>query len=85
MVALEREPWFNRGMMTKTEAIERLGGTVSAAAKAIGITYQAVNKWPDLLSQRIADRVIAAEVRARRNVRGQPSRSRIAAEESEHA
>jgi hypothetical protein len=46
--------------MTKNEAIGLLGGTINAAAEAIGITYQAVNKWPDVLPQRIADRVQAA-------------------------
>jgi hypothetical protein len=46
--------------MLKTEAIDLLGGTVSAAAKAIGISWEAVNKWPDELPPRIADRVQAA-------------------------
>ena len=46
--------------MNKTEALELLGGTVSAAAKAIGISYQAVDKWPDDLPDRIVDRVQAA-------------------------
>lgn len=45
--------------MRKTQAIELLGGTIAAAAKAIGISYQAVNKWPDELPPRIADRVYA--------------------------
>ena len=49
--------------MKKTEAIEMLGGTVTAAAKAIGVSYQAVNKWPDDLTQKIQDRVVAAVVR----------------------
>jgi hypothetical protein len=46
--------------MLKAEAIELLGGTVAAASAAIGVTYQAVDKWPDVLPQRIADRVHAA-------------------------
>ena len=46
--------------MLKTEAIKLLGGTVPLAAAAIGVTYQAVDKWPDELPQRIADRVQAA-------------------------
>jgi transcriptional repressor of cell division inhibition gene dicB len=46
--------------MTKTEAINLLGGTVPAAARAIGCTYQAVDKWPEQLPPRIADRVQAA-------------------------
>lgn len=49
--------------MLKTEAIQLLGGSIPAAAKAIGITYQAVDKWPDVLSPRIADRVLAALAR----------------------
>lgn len=46
--------------MLKTEAIALLGGSVPAAASAVGVTYQAVDKWPDELPQRIADRVQAA-------------------------
>jgi len=46
--------------MLKAEAIQSLGGTVAAAAEAIGVSYQAVDKWPDELSPRIADRVQAA-------------------------
>ena len=49
--------------MIKTKAIELLGGTVSAAANAIGISYQAVDKWPDVLPPRIADRVYAVLAR----------------------
>jgi transcriptional repressor of cell division inhibition gene dicB len=46
--------------MRKSEALELLGGSIPAAADAIGVTYQAVDKWPDELPQRIADRVQAA-------------------------
>lgn len=49
--------------MKKQQAIQLLGGSVSAAAKAIGITYQAVKKWPSELSPRVADRVLAALAR----------------------
>lgn len=49
--------------MLKVTAIRLLGGTPDAAAQAIGITYQAVAKWPDLLPPRIADRVVAAIAR----------------------
>lgn len=56
------ELWFNSGML-KTKAIELLGGTVASAAKAIGVSYQAVDKWPDELPERIADRVLAAQAR----------------------
>jgi len=46
--------------MNKSEAIALLGGSVAAAAKAVGVTAQAVGQWPDPLPQRIADRVQAA-------------------------
>lgn len=49
--------------MQKNTAIDLLGGSISDAAEAIGITYQAVDKWPDELPQRIVDRVFAAVVR----------------------
>lgn len=49
--------------MLKSKAIELLGGTVTAAADAIGITYQGVEKWPNELPDRIADRVVAAIAR----------------------
>lgn len=49
--------------ITKTEAIAMLGGSTKSAAQAIGCTVQAVHKWPDVLSARIADRVIAAQTR----------------------
>jgi hypothetical protein len=52
--------------MLKAKAIEMLGGTVAAAADAIGVTYQAVDKWPDPLPARIEDRVLA--VLARRHL-----------------
>lgn len=49
--------------MHKSKAIELLGGSVAAAANAIGVTYQAVDKWPEILPDRIADRVLAAQAR----------------------
>ena len=58
MVAIGCELWFNDGMH-KTQAIELLGGTITEAAKAIGISYNAVYQWPDELPPRIADRVYA--------------------------
>lgn len=64
MVARRRELWFNAGM-DKATAIALLGGSVASAADAIGITYQAVDKWPDPLPPRIADRVLAAIARKR--------------------
>lgn len=51
--------------MMKTEAIELLGGSVASAAAEIGISYQAVVKWPDVLPSRIEDRVLAALARKR--------------------
>ena len=49
--------------MRKSKALELLGGTTATAAEAIGISYQAVEKWPDPLPPRIADRVQAAIAR----------------------
>lgn len=46
--------------MKRTTALELLGGTVASAAKAIGVTTQAVYAWDDDLAPAIADRVIAA-------------------------
>lgn len=51
--------------MLKAKAIELLGGTTASAAREIGITYQAVYKWPDELPASIADRVLAAVARKR--------------------
>ena len=45
------------------DAIDLLGGTKTGAAKAIGVSFAAVNKWPERLPSRISDRVIAALVR----------------------
>lgn len=49
--------------MRKTRAIELLGGTPTAAARAIGISASAVSQWPDELPPAIADRVQAAVAR----------------------
>lgn len=62
MVAFCVELWFNMGML-KTQAIELLGGSTASAAAAIGISYQAVDKWPERLTPRLADRVLAACIR----------------------
>ena len=53
--------------MLKTEAIELLGGSPTAAAEAIGISPQAVSQWPDELPARIQDRVDAALARKAHN------------------
>jgi hypothetical protein len=58
--------------MRKTEAIRLLGGSVQAAADAVGVTYQAVDKWPDELPARIADRVQAALWRMSQGVTSVP-------------
>lgn len=49
--------------MLKVKAIELLGGSVASAAKEIGVSYQAVDKWPEELPPRIADRVLAVLAR----------------------
>ncbi len=46
--------------MNKQQAIELLGGTVSAAARACGVTSSAVSQWPDELTKDHVDRVQAA-------------------------
>jgi hypothetical protein len=55
--------------MEKIKAIKALGGSVKAAAEAIGITVQAVYDWPPVLSPRITDRVAAALQRSGKKVR----------------
>lgn len=63
MVARMTELWFNPSMK-KALALRVLGdGSVSAAAEKLGVTYQAVDKWPEDLPARIADRVVAAAAR----------------------
>ena len=49
--------------MNKQQAISLLGGSKAKAAKAVGISYQAVNDWPEELPQRIEDRVLAVLAR----------------------
>ena len=66
MVYTCRKVCFNNGM-DKQKAIELLGGTVRSAADAIGISYQAVKDWPEVLTARISDRVEAAVARKRAN------------------
>ena len=45
--------------MRKETALRLLGGKAADAAKAIGVTVQAINQWPDVLPPRIEDRVLA--------------------------
>lgn len=49
--------------MNKQNAINLLGGTPTKAARAIGITSQAVQRWPGELTDKIRDRVEAALAR----------------------
>ena len=49
-------------MMTKKQAIAYFG-SVSATARAVGISRAAVFNWPDVLTDRISDRVVAALAR----------------------
>ncbi len=51
--------------MFKADAIKLLGGTISSAARKVGITASAVSQWPDQLPPAIADRVVAAIARER--------------------
>lgn len=70
--------------MRKDKAIELLGGTTATAADAIGISYQAVDKWPDELPRRIEDRVLAALYRrAQLQSHANPPQTQ-AAQEVEH-
>ena len=64
--------------MLKTQAIELLGGSVAAAAKAVGITYQAVGKWPAVLTPALRDRVQAALYR--QHLARKPRNKRLAEE-----
>lgn len=49
--------------MLKQRAIELLGGTVSAAAVACGVTPSAISQWPAELPANIENRVLAALAR----------------------
>lgn len=53
--------------MKKTTALSLLGGSVTAAAKHLQCTRQAIHKWPTdrPLPRAVADRVLAARVRLR--------------------
>lgn len=47
---------------TKAEAA-KLFGTYSALARALGLTKQAVNQWPDELTIRQQNEVVGAAIR----------------------
>lgn len=49
--------------MTKTEAIAIFGETAADLARALGVERQAVYQWPEILTKRQEDSVIAACVR----------------------
>lgn len=49
--------------MTKARAIQALGGNITVVAYTLGVSYQAVAKWPEELPERIADRVLAVFAR----------------------
>lgn len=46
--------------MTKSKAIELLGGSQTTAAREIGVKPQAIRGWPEVLTLKIEDRVLAA-------------------------
>ena len=50
-------------VMEKSKATALLGNSSVSTANAIGITPQAYSQWPERLSRRMEDRVIAAFVR----------------------
>lgn len=54
--------------MRKTYAIELLGGSIGSAAETLGVTYQAVAKWPDELTDRIVGNVVMTLIRRGRRV-----------------
>jgi hypothetical protein len=62
MLAQSLKACLNFGM-DKSEAIRLLGGTISAAAAAVGVSPSAISQWPDPLPKRIEDRVLAALAR----------------------
>jgi transposase-like protein len=39
--------------MKKQEAIKLLGDDIAKAARNLGVSQQAINKWPDVLPARI--------------------------------
>ena len=48
--------------MTKAEAVA-LFGSQAAIARALGVTRGYISQWPDVLEERIADRVRGAALR----------------------
>ena len=52
--------------MLKQQAIQLFGGA-AAVGRAVGVTTQAITRWPQKLTARQSDRVIAALVRVGRH------------------
>ena len=47
--------------MTKEQAINLLGGSMTEAARRVGVSVQAINQWPEgVLPTQLSDRVEAA-------------------------
>jgi len=51
--------------MDKIKAATLFGGRQTQLAQAIGVTKQAISKWPDSLTTAQSDRVIGAAIRLR--------------------
>jgi predicted transcriptional regulator len=49
--------------ITKADAIEHFGGTVTECARMLGVTKSAVSQWPDELSAEMLERVITTSWR----------------------
>lgn len=49
--------------MFKHQALQLLGGSVTSAASAIGISTQAISQWPNVLTKNNVDSVLAACLR----------------------
>ncbi len=69
-------------MVKKSAAIEFFGGPLQTAI-ALGVTGQAVAKWPDELSEHVAARVVVAALRT--HTRGQVAKAFPDALEPTHA
>lgn len=63
--------------MKKQQAIEAFG-SVAALATALGISPQAIYKWPDVLPQRTADEVVGAAIRVNHGAPADEKRQSIA-------
>lgn len=59
----------------KSQAIQVLGGAISAAARALCSSHQSDGKWPDILSSKVSHRVLA--VWAHKHVEILPGRLKL--------